>query len=124
MRLTDCAKAYDALEQMKDAKCSYKTAHAMMRLKQRLSTEVAFLQEHEIELAKKCAELNEKGEILFTEPGRFRLRSEKAEEYHAGIKELYQVEVTVDPVQAGKPPEEMTLQQVEALEGILVFEEV
>lgn len=124
MKLKRCARAYDALVQMKNAKCSYKTAYAMMRLKRELENEVVFLQEKELELAKRCAVLDDHGEIKWTEPGRFRLREDMVAEYHAGMEELNNLDVEITAVKTEKPPETMTMEQAEALDGLLVFEEV
>lgn len=124
MKLADCAKAYMALEQMKRTPCSYKTAHAMMKLRNQLREDVEYLQSEEMKIAKSCAVLDENGEILWTQPGRFQIRAGMEETFRREMQELSGVETKVEPVKAGTPPESITMEQLEALEGLLIFEEV
>lgn len=123
MKLVDCAKAYQALEEMKKTECSYKTAHAMMKLKNKLREEVEYLQSEELKIAKRCAVLDGSGEIAWTQPGRFQIRDGMEETFRNEMRELSSVSTEVAPVEAGAPPESITMEQLEALEGLLIFEE-
>ncbi len=121
--IKQCADAYDALLQIKQVPCSYQTAHAMMRLKNELQEQVEFSAEQEMNIAKKYAVKDQNGEIQWIARGRFRLEPDQAKDYYREMEEMQSVEVQISPVQAGAPPESITMEQLEALEGLLIFEE-
>lgn len=124
MKLSKCADAYRALLELGKVTCSFQTAHAMMKLKRKLQEEAEYLAEQEMKLAQKYAVLDDQGKIRWTGEGRFQLRPGQAEMYRAEVEELLGIDVSITPEQAEAPPEKITMEQLEALEGLLLFKEV
>ena len=121
--IKQCVDAYNALLQINNVPCSYKTAYAMMQLKKELQEQVEFSAEQEMNIARKYAVKDQNGEIQWIARGRFRLVPDQAKDYYREMEEMQSVEVQISPVQAGVPPESITMEQLEALEGLLIFEE-
>ena len=121
--IKQCVDAYNALLQINNVPCSYKTAYAMMQLKKELQEQVEFSAEQEMNIARKYAVKDQNGEIQWIARGRFRLEPDQAKDYYREMEEMQSVEVQIRPVQAGVPPESITMEQLEALEGLLIFEE-
>lgn len=121
--IKQCVDAYIALLQINNVPCSYKTAYAMMQLKKELQEQVEFSAEQEMNIAKKYAVKDQNGEIQWIARGRFRVEPDQAKDYYREMEEMQSVEVQISPVQAGAPPESITMEQLEALDGLLIFEE-
>ena len=121
--IKQCVDAYNALLQINNVPCSYKTAYAMMQLKKELQEQVEFSAEQEMNIARKYAVKDQNGEIQWIARGRFRLEPDQAKDYYSEMEKMQSVEVQISPVQAGAPPESITLEQLEALDGLLIFEE-
>lgn len=124
MKLSKCADGYRALLELGKEPCSFQTAHAMMKLKRKLQEEAEYLAEQEMKLAQKYAVLDDQGKIRWTGEGRFQLRPGQAEAYRAEVAELMNIDVSITPEEAAAPPERITMEQLEALEGMLIFKEV
>lgn len=121
--IKQCVDAYNALLQINNVPCSYKTAYAMMQLKKELQEQVEFSAEQEMNIARKYAVKDKTGKIQWIARGKFRLERDKAEDYYREMEEMQGVEVQISPVQAAEPPEHVTMAQLEALDGLLIFEE-
>lgn len=124
VKLEQAARAYEALVALSREVMAYRTAHAMMLLKKELQKEAEFLQQEEMKIAKQHAVLDENGNIAWVDSGRFRLKTGEEAQYRKKIQELQDTEISVEAVKTEKPPEMMTMEQAEALDGLLVFEEV
>lgn len=123
IKLERAADAYEALVKLSREKLTYRTAHAMMLLKKELHKEAEFLQDEELKIAKEHAVLNEEGEIQWIGDGKFQIREGMQKQYRKAMQELLETEVLIEQMKAAIPPESITMEQLEALEGLLIFEE-
>ena len=123
IKLERAADAYEALVKLSREKLTYRTAHAMMLLKKELHKEAEFLQDEELKIAKEHAVLNEAGEIQWIGDGKFQIREGMQKQYRKAMQELLETEVLIEQMKAAIPPENITLEQMEALDGLLIFEE-
>lgn len=125
MNLMQCANAYMAVMGMMEKEWDYATAYALVELKRELYPHVVFYQQEERKLVERYAARDEKGKILWDGNGRFVFREpERAQEYSARRQELGLVEAegAFQPRRVSRP-ESIRPAQLEALEGLLVFEQ-
>ena len=123
IKLERAADAYEALVKLSREKLAYRTAHAMMMIKKELHKEAEFLQDEELKIAKEHAVLNGEGEIQWIGDGKFQIRDGMQKQYRKAMQELLETEVLIEQMKAAIPPENITLEQMEALDGLLIFEE-
>ena len=123
IKLERAADAYEALVKLSREKLAYRTAHAMMLLKKELHKEAEFLQDEELKIAKEHAVLDEEGKIKWVGAGKFQIREGMQKQYRKAMQELLETEVSIEQMKAAIPPENITLEQMEALDGLLIFEE-
>lgn len=125
MVLLDCANAYLAAVQMQQKEMDYPSAFALMMLKRDLQGQVEFLQSEELKLAEKYAEKDEEGRIQWTGQGTFPFRDAAAAEGYRRERlalVLTKVEETWT-VRSVSVPGTITPEQLEWLDGFLVFQE-
>ena len=123
MYLMQCVEAYGAVLGMMQQERDYVTAHALLTLKRKLEPHCSFFAKEEMKLEKEFAQLDERGEVQFTERGTFRFRApELAKAYAERRTELGTVEVQEEfPALRVPPPEKITPAQLEALEPFVQF---
>ena len=123
--LRQCIAAWQALRALAAQTMDYKSAHALVLLKERLRPHVAYFSSTEMELVKKYAELDAEGNPVYEAPGRVRFR--RAEDLMAFTRERAQL----DDVELGEeiarakiaPPAAISPEQLEALAPYVDIEE-
>lgn len=123
MNLIQCVNAYIAIQSMMGKEMDFQTAYALVKLKRELYPQVLFYQQEERRLMEEYAAKDEKGQVIWTEAGRFVFQDpERAPEYNAKRQELGAVKAyeSFTPLSASRP-ESIKPAQVEALEGFLQF---
>ena len=76
--LKQCIAAWQALRAIAGQTTDYKSAHALVLLKERLRPHVVYFSSTEMDLVKKYAELDDEGNPVYETPGRVRFRNAKA----------------------------------------------
>ena len=123
MYLIQYVNAFLACEHLMEKELDFKTAHALVMLRQKLKLHVDFFAAEEGKLAKEFARLDSDGKIELSDGGRFFLREGADEESHRKKRqELCMLEVEdISPMHAGKIGE-VRPSVLEALVGFLEFE--
>lgn len=124
--LKECIAAWQALRALAAQTMDYKSAHALVLLKERLRPHVAYFSSTEMELVKKYAELDAEGNPVYEAPGRVRFR--RAEDLVAFTRErraLDDVELGEEIARATiSPPAQISPEQLEALFPYVDIKEV
>lgn len=123
MKLQDCTRAYGALLELMDQPADYRTAYALVCLKEKLQLQAAFYAREEMKLVEACAAKDEAGQVAWTGPGKFRFASgEAARDYSRRLEELGEIQVEpIGPYKIPKP-EKISPGQLEALLPFLEVE--
>lgn len=123
MYLIQAVNAYAAVLALMDQELPFQDAYKVSQLKRELQPHAEFFSKKENELVNRCAERNEKG-VVWTGPGKFKLRAGAEAEYREKRMELCAVEVEeqIQEIEIGKP-EKIRPVHIEALDGFVIFKE-
>lgn len=123
--LKQCIAAWQALRAIAGQATDYKSAHALMLLMARLRPHVAYFSSTEMDLVKKYAELDAKGDPVYEAPGRVRFRNAKdLAAFTRERTELDDVELGEEIARAKiAPPSAISPEQLEALAPYVDIEE-
>ena len=125
MKLIQWVNAYTAVQSMMDREMDYQSAHALLVLKGRLQPHAVFFVREERKLVEEFAARDDKGEIIWSGPGRFVFREqERSGEYERRRNELGAVQVQEEYPPLRMPtPKSIKPIHLEALEGFVLFGE-
>lgn len=96
MKLTikDLILFYGLYDQIKDRAPSIKTAYKMNKIYQRAAQEQIFIQEQQDKIAEKCAQRDEKGNIILSDDKTdIMIEPSKMDECKKALRELAEIEV-------------------------------
>ena len=128
MKITvkQAVRAYLALEAMakEDIKISPGVGMCLIRLKRKLKPEMESFAEAEQKLVQQYAERDDNGNIQWVEQGRFAMTSEQSEAYLRDLEEINNAEIKlmIDPVDIRGEEIRLSLEAIEALDGLVVME--
>lgn len=123
MLLIQYMAAYTALSSLMNCSCDYQTAHAFSLLHHQLKPHALFFQEEEFKLARKYGQKDKNGQLSLNANGSFPfIDADAADRYRSEHLALEQTKVPALEPTTVKPPERMTAAQLQALEGLLVFD--
>lgn len=118
--LKQCADIASALKDLSDVEMDYASAYAVAMLLGELNKHIQFFAKEEIEIVEKYAKKNTDGKVEMRDGGVFSLAEETAAEFHRKRAELDAVEVEINPITIN-PPERMKPSIIEALKGVVEF---
>ena len=123
MTLNKIMNAWNALERLMQQSNSYKMAYSLTKIKKELESNVDFYRDKERELIETYAERDEKGEVVISDKGEFRVADTNISEFVSKHNELNSVEVDIEPYKIDDCPQTISGADLEALEGIIEFKE-
>ena len=123
MYLIQYITAFTAAKELAQREFDYKTAYAIMRLRQRIQPQCEFYADEEAKIISDYAKRDEKGNMIIENNERFVFACpEKAKEYAERVKALGMTEVEdFDPVLHAPEPVSIKPIHLEALESFIVF---
>ena len=121
--LIRCVNACMAVNYLSQMEWDYKTAFTLTRLRRALQPSVDFYIREENKLTQEFGQLDEKGNVAFTERGTFLFKDPAdAPEYNTRRFELANVETEIDWKPAAHPePQKIKPIHLEELEGFIRF---
>lgn len=121
--LIRCVNACMAVNYLSQMEWDYKTAFTLARLRRALQPSVDFYIREENKLTQEFGQLDEKGNVAFTERGTFLFKDPAdAPEYNTRRFELANVGTEIDWKPAALPePQKIKPIHLEALEGFIRF---
>ncbi len=123
MTLIKIMNAWNALERLMQQSNSYKMAYSLTKVKKELESNVDFYRNKERELIEAYAERDEKGDVVISDKGEFRVANANISELVSKHNELNSVEVDIEPYKIDDCPQMISGADLEALEGIIEFKE-
>ena len=123
--LIRCVNAAMAVNGLMEQEWDYESAYALARLRRTLQPHVDFFVQEEYKLARQYGKKDGEGQVCFTRRGTFLYEDpDQAAEYNAKRLELGAVEVDLEWEETVLPqPERIRPMQIEALAGLVKFEE-
>lgn len=122
MKLGKIAAAAKPLFELCATAMDYKSAHALMTLRNSLKPHLDFYAAEQMKLVNKYGEKDEEGKLVWKSAATFSLASlADAAVYAQEMRDLGDVDVDVEPVTI-KPPEKISADMIEALEGMVIFD--
>lgn len=119
MKLGKIAAAAKPLFELCAAAMDYKSAHALMTLRNSLKPHLEFYAVEQMKLVNKYGEKDEEGKLVWKSAATFSLTDAAA--YAEEMRKLGDVDADVEPVTI-KPPEKISADTIEALEGMVNFD--
>lgn len=123
--LAKCTAAYMAVNGLMEHEWDYPSAYTLTRLRRALQPHADFFIREEDKLVRQYGKKDGEGQVCFTRRGTFLYEDpDQAAEYNAKRLELGAVEVDLEWEETVLPqPERIRPMQIEALAGLVKFEE-
>ena len=95
--LTEANSIYTVITKFKEQKLPIKLSYKIMKILSDLESELQFYRTQLQELLQECAQMDEEGNLKFTEDGEnFLLKTDKIEEFHNRYDELTNMDIELE----------------------------